>query len=147
MSDAKPTSTAGEGQKARITHEASCHCGEVKFTVTLDEPFPQQKVNKCNCTICTQKGYVLVYPPRRDVTFTQGYENLGAYKFNTKLKTHKFCKNCGTSILIDFNGTPPGGPEPDNDLLAINVRNFTDIDMETLEYTYFNGRKLISRVD
>ncbi|KAK0119066.1 hypothetical protein ONS95_007929 [Cadophora gregata] len=145
MSDINPTS--GEGQKPRNTHNAACHCGNVKFTVTLDKPFPLQKVNKCNCTICTQKGYVFVYPPRRDIKFTQGYETMGAYKFNTKLKTHKFCTNCGTSILIDFHGTSPAKPDPDNDILAINVRNFTDIDMDAMEYTYFDGRKLIPRVD
>ncbi|KAG4425862.1 hypothetical protein IFR04_001069 [Cadophora malorum] len=145
MSSTNPTSV--EGQKARITYDAACHCGNVKFTVTLDKPFPEQKVNKCNCTICTQKGYVFVYPPRRDINFTQGYETMGAYKFNTKQKTHKFCTNCGTSLLIDFHGTPPGGPEPDKDTLAINVRNFTDIDMEAMEYTYFDGKKLIPRVD
>ncbi|KAL2072501.1 hypothetical protein VTL71DRAFT_11844 [Oculimacula yallundae] len=145
MSETNPTTSAV--QKERITHEASCHCGNVKFTVTMDDPFPTQTVNKCNCTICTQNGYVFVYPPRHDIHFTKGFETLGEYKFNTKLKTHKFCKNCGTSILIDFNRTHPGGPEPENDILAINVRNFTDIDMDSMVYTTFDGRKLIPRVD
>lgn len=45
-----------------------------------------------------------------------GFETLGEYRFNTKLKIHKFCKNCGTSILIDFNGM-----DPDGDTLAVNV--------------------------
>ncbi len=63
---------APEGGESRTTHEASCHCGNVKFTVTLKEPFPKYPVNQCNCTICTQNGYLFVYPPRRDVVFTEG---------------------------------------------------------------------------
>ncbi|CZT01551.1 uncharacterized protein RCO7_02131 [Rhynchosporium graminicola] len=125
MLAAKSTSTVV--QKERVTHEAQCHCGGVKFTVKMDDPFPTQTVNKCNCTICTQNGYVFVYPPRRDIHFTRGFESLGEDKFNTKLKTHKFCKTCGTSILIDFNGTVPAKRDTDHDILAINVRTFTDI--------------------
>lgn len=56
----------------RTTHTAQCHCGAVKFTVTLKWPFPKYPVNKCSCSICTHTGYLLVYPARRDVVFTRG---------------------------------------------------------------------------
>jgi hypothetical protein len=56
----------------RTTHSAQCHCGAVKYDVTLKHPFPKYPVNRCNCTICTQLGYLLVYPCRQDVVFTQG---------------------------------------------------------------------------
>ena len=60
-SDVKPT-----------THKANCHCGAVRFTVTLKYPFPKYKINKCNCSICTKNGYLLVYPLRRDVVWIKG---------------------------------------------------------------------------
>lgn len=56
----------------RTTHAAQCHCGTVKFNVTLKWPFPKYPVNVCSCSICHQMGYVLVYPARRDVVFTEG---------------------------------------------------------------------------
>lgn len=56
----------------RTTHAAQCHCGAVKFNVTLKWPFPKYPVNKCTCTICTHNGYLLVYPARRDVDFIEG---------------------------------------------------------------------------
>jgi hypothetical protein len=52
-----------------------------------------------------------------------GYENLGSYQFNTKTKSHKFCKSCGSSILIDFRRTEQGEPDPAKDILAVNVRH------------------------
>jgi hypothetical protein len=54
------------------THKANCHCGAVRFTVTLKYPFPEYKINKCNCSICTKNGYLLVYPPRKDLVWEQG---------------------------------------------------------------------------
>ena len=67
-SDIKPT-----------TPKANCHCGAVRFTVTLKYPFPKYEINKCNCSICTKNGYLLVYPPRKDVVWTQGMALLYVY--------------------------------------------------------------------
>lgn len=56
-----------------------------------------------------------------------GYDTLGEYSFGKKLCTHKFCKTCGSSILIDFNGAFAGGKdagkdiEPSKDTVATNV--------------------------
>jgi hypothetical protein len=56
----------------RTTHKASCHCGTVKYDVTLKYPFPKYPVNNCNCSVCFQNGYLFVYPCRRDVVFKEG---------------------------------------------------------------------------
>ena len=61
-----------EDTDERTTHEASCHCGAIQFEVTFKYPFPKYPINTCNCSICTKNGYLLVYPLRRDVVFTQG---------------------------------------------------------------------------
>jgi len=128
----------------RTTHEASCHCGAVQFTVTLKWPFPKYPVNKCSCTICTQNGYLFVYPCRRDIVFTKGYDNLGSHVFNTKTKPHKFCKTCGSSILADFERIKQGETtDPARDILAVNARTFKNLDLDSLEYTWFDGRKYL----
>ena len=54
------------------TYKANYHWQAVKFEITLEELFPQYKVNKCNCSIYTQNGYLLVYPARQDVKWLQG---------------------------------------------------------------------------
>lgn len=50
-----------------------------------------------------------------------GYDNLGSYAFNTKTKSHQFCKSCGSSILIDFLRSEQGETDPAKDILAVNV--------------------------
>ncbi len=75
-----------------------------------------------------------------------GYDTLGEYSFGKKLCTHKFCKTCGSSILIDFNGAFAGGKdagtdiEPSKDTIATNVsvlftfEGFADVQLLGAEY-------------
>lgn len=51
-----------------------------------------------------------------------GEDNLGSYAFNTKTKNHRFCKSCGSSILIDFLRSEQGETDPAKDIIAVNVR-------------------------
>ena len=56
------------------------------------------------------------------LTLPIGYDDLGSYAFNTKSKAHKFCKTCGSSILIDFQRSEQGETDPAKDIVAVNVR-------------------------
>lgn len=49
---------------ASSTTEAGCHCGYIKFSVTLSPPLPEYKVLECNCSICRKSGYLLVCKSR-----------------------------------------------------------------------------------
>src|SRR5262249_26266965 len=47
---------------AMPTYDGSCHCGRVKFRVTAD----LARIVRCNCSICTKKGFLhLIVPPAR----------------------------------------------------------------------------------
>jgi hypothetical protein len=52
-----------------MTYKGSCHCGAVKFSFTLETPLEDSDVVKCNCSMCTRNGYLLVYPKGSDMTF------------------------------------------------------------------------------
>jgi hypothetical protein len=44
---------------APTTYEANCHCGAIRYKVTLDDALAPEgvtKVNRCNCSICTKYG-------------------------------------------------------------------------------------------
>ena len=101
------------------TYEANCHCGWITYAVTLSPPlYDGHEVMNCDCSICTRNGYLLVYPTRDKVQWHgDSLSHVGKYQFNTKKKDHLFCPHCGTSLMIDFNGTF------DEDYLAINVRH------------------------
>jgi hypothetical protein len=70
----------------------SCHCGGVRFTVRLPA---EPRVRRCNCTICSMKGVVMLDVPLADLTIDDGEELLTLYTFNTGEAKHRFCSRCG----------------------------------------------------
>ena len=67
----------------------------------------------------TLLGYLLVYPKREDVVFHYDSESrLRDYYFGKKYKPHRFCSQCGSSVLIDFKDSDVERQRP---LLAVNV--------------------------
>ena len=55
----KQQPTSCSYMKMPKTYRANCHCGLIKFTVTLDEALaPEGKgdIGHCNCSICTKNG-------------------------------------------------------------------------------------------
>ena len=70
----------------------SCHCGGVRFTVRVPA---EPRVRRCNCTICSMKGVVMLDVPLADLTIDHGEELLTLYTFNTGEAKHRFCSRCG----------------------------------------------------
>ena len=59
--------------------------------------------------------------PSVELTEILGEENLGSYRFNSTKSNHKFCKTCGSSLLIDFERPHQGEKDPAKDIMAVNV--------------------------
>jgi hypothetical protein len=74
------------------TFDGGCHCGVVRFRVTLDE---RQELIDCNCSICVKKGIVHVIVPEDRFTLLAGRDALAVYTFGTGVAKHMFCKHCG----------------------------------------------------
>jgi hypothetical protein len=63
-----------------------------------------------------------VYPFRSDFLLDAGEDKLSVYRFGPKNKQHKFCKICGTSLMIDFAEEPKNSPFGSiSDYMAVNV--------------------------
>lgn len=75
------------------TLDGSCHCGAVKFRVTLTEGFAAAR--RCTCSICRMRGAIAVTSTPADFQITKGEEMLATYRFNTKTAEHHFCSVCG----------------------------------------------------
>lgn len=102
----------------RSKTDTQTSCGAIDFDVTISPPLSECQVMQCDCSICTSHGYLLVYPYRADVVFHGASEShVQKYQFHTKKKDHWFCRDCGTSLLIDFNTIYPNW-----DVMAVNVR-------------------------
>jgi hypothetical protein len=76
-----------------VTFNGACHCGAVKFTVTLTEGFASAR--RCTCSICRMRGAVAVSSTPAQFQLTQGEDQLATYRFNTGTAEHHFCRTCG----------------------------------------------------
>ena len=71
----------------------SCHCGVVRFEVTLPDGFGT--IKRCNCSICRMRGAVAASAPLGGVRIIAGEDVLTSYRFNTEIAEHFFCSKCG----------------------------------------------------
>jgi hypothetical protein len=112
------------------THQGGCHCGAVRYHVTLDLAKP---VMQCNCSICSKTGGLLAFVSPDQFTLETGEDSLGDYKFNKHVIHHVFCKTCGVRSFA--HGLSAKGP-----MVAINVRCLDNLDPATLTITPFDGK-------
>ena len=71
--------------------KGKCHCGSIKFTINTKI----RDLRRCNCSMCSRKGFVMGTALIDELTITSGEKNLTSYKWNTKTAEHFFCKICG----------------------------------------------------
>ena len=109
----------------------SCHCGNVRYSVSLDLSAPAVS---CNCSICGRSGSLLTFVPAAQFTLERGEDALTDYQFNKKIIHHLFCSTCGVESFA--RGTAPDG----SPTVAVNVRCLDNIDLSRLERVPFDGR-------
>jgi len=112
-------------------YEGSCHCGAVKFEVTLDF----SKVIDCNCSMCGRKGSVLTFPPRSQFKLLSGEQDLTEYRFNRNVIQHLFCKHCGIAAF-SYGKMPDGTP-----IAAVNLRCVPEVDISKLSIQHVDGKR------
>ena len=111
------------------TYKGGCHCGAVRFTCETD----LSTVIECNCSHCSAKGLLMVFPPRSQFTLEQGEDSLTEYRFNKRAIAHQSCKVCGVQPFAF--GTAPSGVET----AAINVRCLDGVDLAALNRVPYDG--------
>ncbi|MGB3797717.1 MAG: GFA family protein [Alteraurantiacibacter sp.] len=78
--------------KKRELHSGGCHCGAVRFAIAMpDSP----TIRRCNCTICSMKGVVMLDVPLAALEITRGEDALTLYTFGSGEAKHRFCSKCG----------------------------------------------------
>jgi hypothetical protein len=115
---------------AAATLKGGCHCGAVRYTVTIDLASP---VISCNCSMCGRAGTLLGFVTPDDFNLDQGDESLTDYKFNKHVIHHMFCKVCGIKSFA--HGLGPKGP-----MVAINTRCIDGVDVSTLNIQPYDGK-------
>ena len=70
-----------------------CHCGTVRFEVTLSDGF--NSILRCTCSYCRMRGAVVAMADIGGIKILQGEDALTSYRFNTGAAQHFFCSRCG----------------------------------------------------
>ena len=70
-----------------------CHCGAVRFEVTLSDGF--NSILRCTCSYCRMRGAVVAMAEMGGIRILQGEDALTSYRFNTGAAQHFFCSRCG----------------------------------------------------
>ena len=86
-------------------HEGGCHCGAVRFEVSLPGAI---EVEDCNCSICAKSGNIHVIVPASRFRLIQGEDHLTLYTFNTGVAQHLFCQTCGIKSYYVPRSNPDG---------------------------------------
>lgn len=89
-----------------ITYAGGCHCGAIRFKVTICED--EHTAVDCNCSICCKKGFLHLIVPADRFTLLQGEESLSTYTFNTGVARHLFCRICGIHAFYRPRSHPEG---------------------------------------
>jgi hypothetical protein len=113
-------------------YAGGCHCGAVRFEVAT----ALERVNTCNCSICSKKGFIWTFVPKDRFRLLSGEGDLQEYLFNKHRIHHLTCRICGVESFA--RGTGPGG----TDVVAINVRCLDGIDLAGLRPVEFDGKSL-----
>lgn len=117
---------------SKIKFSGKCHCAGVQFEVELKNGLT--KPRRCNCSICEQRGAVVVSTLIENFTITSGEDFLTLYQFNTHKAKHYFCSKCGIYAHHQRRSVPTE--------YAINVATLDDVSpFDFNEVPVFEGRE------
>ena len=88
-----------------MKYAGGCHCRAVRFEIDATAPF---EVERCNCSICTQSGYLHLILPKTCFHLLTDASALQTYRFNSGVGQHKFCKVCGIKSFYIPRSNPDG---------------------------------------
>jgi hypothetical protein len=111
------------------THQGSCHCGRIAFTVEGEV----EEVIDCNCSMCRRKGALLAAFPREALTLSTPDADMATYHFNKHAIDHHFCPDCGIAPFSEGKGRDGKA------MTMVNVRCLDGVDLSKLKITTFDG--------
>lgn len=116
-----------------MIYQGGRHCGKVSFEVEGEF----DTVMECNCSICSQKGYLLWFVEREKLKLLSSESNLSTYTFNTHKIQHRFCSRCGCGPFGE--GVNPSTQKA---MAAVNVRSLRNVDLTKIKRQAFDGKSL-----
>ncbi len=110
------------------TYEGSCHCGAVRYEVTMAPP---AKAITGNCSICKRAGWLLAFVPIAKFRLLTDASALKDYQFNKHNAHHLFCTTCGVRSFSRGMGKS-------GEVAVLNLRCIAGLDPTSLPVQSFD---------
>ena len=110
-------------------YSGGCHCGDVKFEVSLEH---QPLLHTCNCSMCAKSAYIHLIIPNTSFKLLTDKEKLSCYQFNSKIAEHYFCKRCGVKSFYVPRSNPDG--------VSVNARCLNNEEWQQWSIEHFDGQ-------
>jgi hypothetical protein len=110
-------------------HPGSCHCGKVRFEVTVDAA----EAISCNCSVCHKLGTKNGIVGPEAVKVIAGDAHLQRYAWGKA--TRSFCKECGVTCFTQGHVEAFGG-----DYFSVPLNVLDDVDVGEVKVTHWDGR-------
>ena len=91
--------------ESMTTVAGGCHCGQVRYEAQVSSSVTAQR---CNCSICSQTGFIHVIVPAARFSLLSGQEDIAEYTFNSRTARHLFCSRCGVKSFYVPRSNPDG---------------------------------------
>lgn len=113
-------------------HTGGCHCGAVRFEVSIDLA---TGASRCNCSICQKLGRTTSIVKPEAFALLSGAEDLTDYVWGSGMGHNLFCKRCGTHSFSRGHLDVLGG-----DFVSVNVACLDDVDPLDVPVVHWDGR-------
>jgi len=112
-------------------HTGSCHCGRVRFQVSIDT----RQGGRCNCSICTKISQLGSSVKPEAFKLLAGSDSISEYVWGHKIGRRAFCRHCGVHCFGSGHLAELGG-----DFVSINYNTLDDVDPLDVKVIYWDGR-------
>ena len=118
--------------KTATTYQGSCHCGAIRFELSIDLG---GGATRCNCSICTKLGALSINVAPEALRSLTPEGDLSFYEWGGKVARRYFCKVCGIHTFSRGSLAELGGA-----FASVNLNTLDGVDPSLLQVRYWDGR-------
>ncbi len=109
--------------------EASCHCGAIRFEISMKP----ESLTQCTCSMCHRYGAQWAYYTRKSICIIGSPDDRIAYVWGDKAIEFFHCRVCG--CMTHYESIEKN----DDSRIAINARMMRSEDLQSVPLRTFDG--------
>ena len=122
------------------TYTGGCHCGAVRYAVSVD--LSQTRASKCNCSIClkTNRMSLEVKPEDFKLISPATLDAVPDYQYGSKSQHHHFCDKCGIHCFLHGSFVFEGQESKNFSINAVTLDPDQGFDLREFKVVYWDGK-------